>query len=162
MKKALVTLAFLSVSAFGSSFSKMAHDSVNAILTGAQECSLLVLDAYDPRLPYPQVPADTAITTKHGRVLAYFLELHGFGSTMLFKNPNGGMVHSVTYGREGIRYVTPYAGVIAHGNRYMTVGGPGYNLYCHSQPVNGAGFEVCVKRAFVDYVLQQLCLNAVP
>lgn len=155
-----ICLISLSFPAFGLTFQEAGAQSFLAIQAGLQKCGLVEMNAYDPRLPRPQVPADTAIVNKRGRVLAYYIQFNNYGTTQILKNPNGGMVHSVTYSREHIQWVTPLAGTIAHGNRFMTVGGPGYNLYCRSVPVLFPAFQACVQQGFVDVVVAQLCANA--
>jgi hypothetical protein len=161
MLRALFLSAVLSFSASALTLPQAGSGSVKAVWKGLEDCGLKVVDAYDPHLPRPQVPADLAIVVGNSRVLAYYLETYGFGITQLFKNPNGGMVHSVSYNRDEIRWVTPLAGTIAHANRFMTVGGPGFNLYCHSTPLYGDGaeaaFKACVQHAFVDVIVRQLC-----
>ena len=153
---ALALMMFASVTQ-ASPFPPLAQSSLQAVWKGLEDCGLKKVDAYHPSLPRPQTPADLAIVNSNGQVLAYYLEVYGIGATALFKNLNGGMVHRVSYGREAIQYLTPYAGTIAHGNRFMTVGGPGYNLYCRSQPVNANGFQACIQQRFINVIVGQLC-----
>lgn len=145
-----------------SPFSRDARRDVDEVWRGLQSCGLRLLDAHDPSLPRPQTPADIAIVTSQGRLLAYYLETFGLGTTLKFKNPNGGMVHRVSFSRSDLKYLTPYAGTVAHGNRFMTVGGPRYHYYCRSRRVSAAQFKACTTRRFVDVVVRQLCRFATP
>ena len=156
MYRWIAAIAFVCSPLFAANnFPQAGRESVQNVKQALQKCGLVEMDAYDPRLPRPQVPADTAILNQAGALLAYYIGTAGFQA---FKTPNG--VHSVSYGRQGIQWVTPYFGTVAHGNRFMTVAGPGYNLYCNSVPVNYAGFQACVQQGWVDVIVNQLCRAA--
>ncbi len=140
-------------------FFDVAEETVQTTEDALLACGLSIVDAYSPGLPWPQVPADQAIVNSYKQVLAYTYRDWGW---YVYKNPNGGMVHSISASRDHLQLVTPLAGTIAHGNRFMTVGGPDYNLYCKSTPTDYASFLACIKTYFVDVVTGQLCQWATP
>lgn len=139
------------------SFSQMANESVEVTWRQLQAGGLERWDAYHPLLPRPQVPAKFAVVNKQRRVLAYFDEEFGVGgSTYVFKAPNGGYRHSVSFSWDGIKFVTPYQGNVAHANQFMTVGGPGYYFHCRSQYTNFEGFKSCVTYNWINVIVRQL------
>lgn len=138
-------------------FSGLAYQNVRQIMNDLQRWGLLEMSPWHPSLPRPQVPALKAIVSRTRGLLAYYDEENGWGATSLvFKNPNGSYPHSVTFNRDGIRFVTPYKGTVAHANRYMTVNGPGFNFYCQSRPVTERNFYYCIDRLFNNVIVQQL------
>lgn len=165
MKKQLVGfLITLLVFTFSSSseavatrFSQVAYQSTQQIFRDLQRWGLLEMNPWHPSLPRPQVPALKAIVSRTRGLLAYYDEENGWGATSLvFKNPNGSYPHSVTFDREGIRFVTPFKGTVAHANRFMTVNGPGFNFYCQSRLVTEQNFYYCIDRLFTEVIVRQL------
>ncbi|MFM8313595.1 MAG: hypothetical protein ACKOA8_04860 [Deltaproteobacteria bacterium] len=139
------------------SLSDLGYRSMQQTWTELKANGLLEMDPYDPRLPYPQTPALRAVVSRRLGLLAYFNEENGFGgTTLVFKNPNGGYRHSVSFNRDRIKFVTPYMGTVAHANRFTTVGGPGYNFYCQSQPVTEYAFYQCIDSLFIKAIVNQL------
>lgn len=122
-----------------------------------EACGLKRMSAFDPRLPAPLVPAQEAVVSARGQLLAYYMESYAGGFGAEFKNPTGGYGHSVWYTNGNIAFRTPYAGTVAHGNTFATVGGPGVNLYCQSTPVNSNQFLNCIEALWVNVVAAQLC-----
>ena len=164
MKKALFSL-WIGIVIFGSwksqalpsSLSSVGLNSVQHTFTQLRFYGLLELSPWHPNLPHPQVPALKAIVSQLNGLLAYYDEENGPGfTTLVFKNPNGGYRHSVSFNRDQIQFVTPYQGTVAHSNRYMTVNGPGYNFYCQSRPVTEQGFYSCIDQLFVRVIVDQL------
>lgn len=158
----LVTLALLSlfpsfsVSA-SDSFSNMGYRSMEEVWRRLNFLGLLEMNPWDPALPRPQVPALRAVVSRRAGLLAYYDEETGIGfSTLVFKNPNGGYRHSVSFNRDSVEFLTPYQGTVAHANRFMTVNGPAFNLYCQSRLVNEPTFYQCIDRLFVQVIVNQL------
>lgn len=143
-------------------FSRMAFNVVDTVWKDLGACGLIRVSPYDPRLPRPQVPADYAITNRNFQLLAYYRE-ESFGwPRLVFKAPNGGQVHAVTFTEESISFSTPYAGTVAQANRYYTVEGPANNYLCHSQYVDLGTFERCVYQNYVRVIANQLCRYGTP
>ncbi len=139
-------------------FHDVAHQVLNDTWNELYRCGLQRIDAYDPRLPRPQVPAIDAVVNSKWIVLAYTNEEFGSGATYYaFKNPNGGLPHSVTYGRDRIEFTTPYAGVIASASRAMTVGGPIYTYRCANQYMDPNNWAACVRNYYTMVIANQLC-----
>jgi hypothetical protein len=155
----VLSILFTSVigSAASQSLSDLGYRSIQQTWNQLQTLGLLEMDPWDPRLPYPQTPALKAVVSRKVGLLAYYNEENGFGATTLvFKNPDGGYRHSVSYNRDSIKFVTPYMGTVAHANRFNTVGGPGYNFYCQSQPVTEFAFYQCIDSLFIQAIVNQL------
>lgn len=139
------------------SFPNLGYQTVQEIWTQLRYYGLLEMNAWDVTLPRPQVPALRAVVSVRNGLLAYYDEETGFGgSTLVFKNPNGGLRHSVSFNRETIQFTTPYQGNVAHANGFMTVNGPGYHFYCQSRPVTEAAFYRCIEQRFVRLIVDQL------
>ena len=139
------------------SFSRFAYQMIDETWRGLGNYGLLRLSAWDAHLPRPQVPALEAVVSRRVGLLAYYdEETYGFVSMLVFKNPDGGMRHAVTFNRDRIEFQTPYAGVVAHANRFMTVGGPAVNFYCQSQPVTEFSFYQCVQGLYINVIVNQL------
>lgn len=146
-----------SVQATPASLSGVGYQSIQEVWSQLRFYGLLELSPWHPALPRPQVPALKAVVSQRAGLLAYYDEENGIGaSTLVFKNPNGGFRHSVSFNRDQIQFVTPYQGTVAHANRFMTVGGPGYNFYCQSRPVTEQGFYNCINRLFIRVIVDQL------
>jgi hypothetical protein len=103
------------------------------------------------------------VVNRRGQALAYFVQNYGNGVNSTWMNPNGGFRHSIQFGNEGIRFVTPYAGNVASASRFVTPMGVGYNMYCraaggmvHTWQI----FENCVASHFVNVITTQLCQYA--
>jgi hypothetical protein len=164
MKKALLGLLVASF-VFGSgislavpsSLSDYGYQTVKEIWNQLLFYGLLEMDPWNPTLPKPQVPAVKAVVSKRNGLLAYYDEENGMmATTLVFKNPDGGQRHSVTFNRNNIEFVTPYQGTVAHANAYMTVNGPAYNFYCQSRLVTEQSFRTCVDRLFVRVIVDKL------
>lgn len=139
------------------SFSNLGHQAIDKTWTEIQSLGLVEMDPWSSELPRPQVPALRAIVSQRTGLIAYFDEENGYGATTLvFKNPNGGYRHSVTFSRDAISFVTPYQGTVAHANSFMTVNGPDYNFYCQSRRVTEQGFFDCIQSLFIDVIIKQL------
>ena len=154
-----VSSLFYSFSVFGftQSFSGIGIKTMEQTWTELKSVGLFEMDPWDPRLPHPQVPALKAVVSSRVGLLAYFdEEIYGWGTNLVFKNPNGSYRHSVFYSRDAIKFVTPYQGTVAHANRYMTVDGPGYNFYCQRHPVTEFAFYQCVDSLFIKVIVNQL------
>jgi len=146
-----------SSSASADSLSSVGFRSVETTFTQLKFYGLLELSPWHPALPRPQVPAVRAIASQRNGLLAYYDEENGgAATTLVFKNPNGGYRHSVSFNRDAIQFVTPYQGTVAHANRYLTVNGPGYNFYCQSRPVTEPVFYSCIDKLFVQVIVDQL------
>jgi hypothetical protein len=163
----LITQLFGSLSWAGHkefhSFGQFAMHTMEQTWSEINDCGLLRWDAHDPRLPHPQVPADEAVVSSRALVLAYYYERLGHGNSLEFKNPNGGMKHSVRYTSDDISFVTPYAGTVARANRFYTVEGPHYNFYCGTLKLESAElFSKCVNERFVRVITDQLCRFSAP
>lgn len=118
---------------------------------------LMKLDAWDPSLPKPQVPAIKAVVSKRLGLVAYYDEETGFvETTLVFKNPDGSQRHSVSFNKDNIKFVTPNQGTVANANMYSTPNGPAYNFYCQSRPVTEQSFYECVDRLFVRVIVEKL------
>lgn len=155
----LILLCLISINSFGATetLSDVGYKAMNQTWTELKSFGLLEMDPWDPRLPRPQVPALKAVVSKRVGLLAYFNEEYGGGgTTLVFKNPNGGQRHSVSFNQGWVGFVTPYQGTIAHANRFMTVDGPGYNFYCQSQPVTELAFYQCIDSLFIKVIVNQL------
>lgn len=137
--------------------SEVGYKAINETWNELKFAGLLEMDPWDPRLPRPQVPALKAVVSQRVGLLAYFNEeYYGGGTTLVFKSPNGGQRHSVSFNQHWIGFLTPYQGTIAHANRFMTVNGPGYNFYCQSQPVTEFAFYQCIDSLFIKVIVNQL------
>lgn len=164
MKRGFLGLLFALVSFFPSwtqsaplNFPQLGYQSIQEIWRELRYFGLLEMDPWDPRLPRPQVPALRAVVSMRNGLLAYYDEESGLGaSSLLFKNPNGGFRHTVSFDRESIYFVTPYQGTVAHANQVMTINGPAYLFYCQSRPTTETGFYQCVQQQFVRLVVDQL------
>lgn len=166
MKKALIGFflgAFMVCSAnpaFAarpSSFSELGYQTVQEVWNQLRYYGLWEMNPWHPSLPRPQVPALKAVVSQRAGLLAYYDEENGWGgSTLVFKNPNGGYRHSVSFNRDQIQFVTPYQGTVAHAQVYFTVNGPAYQFYCRSQVVSEPGFYSCIRRFFTQVIVDQL------
>jgi len=140
-----------------SSLSDYGYQTVKEIWNQLLFYGLLEMDPWDPSLPKPQVPVLKAVVSKRSGLLAYYDEENGvMATTLVFKNPDGGQRHSVSFDRNDIAFVTPNQGTVAHANAYMTVNGPAYNFYCQSRPVIEKSFRACVDRLFVRIIVDKL------
>lgn len=142
----------------------IANHATETIGQKLTECGLSLIDPTTPGLPYPRRDARYAVVNQHGRALAYFLQVYGNGAEWLWMNPDGSYRHSIRFNNSQIQFTTPWAGNVASANRYVTVGGAGYNFYCRSSLDNGyrpipglEPFMQCVHRNFVDVITRQLC-----
>ncbi len=153
---------FGSQGAFAESFSgfnpfpPVAKQAVDEVWSGLARCGLHRVSAFDPRLPGPSVPAQDAIVSPRGALLAYYTENFDFGAYAEFKAPNGGMKHWVGMNNRSIRFSTPYLGNVAHANAFAD-GGPQIHFYCQSRPVYGDFFAECVRGLWVRTIVGQLC-----
>lgn len=138
-------------------FPRIGNQAIERVWSRLQACGLIRMSAFDPRLPPPSVPAQEAVVSPRGQLLAYYMENYGAGFSAGFKNPNGGYNHSVSYTNGNIRFVTPYEGVVVHGNTFAMVGGVGTNLYCASTPVPYQVFLDCIEARWVNRITGQLC-----
>lgn len=141
------------------SYSKWANQAIEEVWTGLNACGLSRLDANDPRLPAPRVPATDAIVNGSGRLLAYTLDTTGyfFPPAYTFKNPNGGFVHTTTFSAYGLSFNTPYGGTVAMSNIVNSGNGPYYQFFCRGQLIPAQNFYACVKANWIDVITQQLC-----
>lgn len=164
MKKVVLSILLASFM-FGSvksqaappSFPEYGYHVVREIWDQLLYYGLLKMDPRDPSLPAPQVPALNAVVSKRVGLLAYYDEENGLmGTTLVFKNPDGGQRHSVSFDRNDIEFVTPYQGTVAHANSFTTPNGPGYNFYCQNRPVTEQSFYECVDRLFVRVIVEKL------
>lgn len=119
-------------------------------------CGLKVVHVQDEFLP---VPADRLIFSPAGQPLARFKQWGAVGGTRFeWKNPNGGMVHSINQSYSRMTFVTPLMGTVAIVNQFTTVDGRRYNYLCRSQYVPGFKvWDACVRANFVDIVVGKLC-----
>lgn len=140
-------------------YDTLAHQAVDQVETGLTSCGLMILDAFDPRLPRPAVHADRTIVNRRGQVLAHYAYALGFGfNSYQFISPNGGNAHTITQGEEAIDFGLPMAGSVAAARRAFTAAGPFEQLYCRGVPVSNATvFYSCIERNFVQVILNQLC-----
>lgn len=143
----------------------IARTATEEIGAGLQGCGLSLVDPNTPGMPYPRRDARYAVVNQQGRVLAYFLQVYRNGADWLWMNPDGSYQHSIRFTNSQIQFSTPWSGVVASSNRYMTVGGPGYNFYCRAQGgmiPNLDFFMHCVRRDFVNFITGQLCRHSTP
>lgn len=153
----LVTFGVTSPSFATDSFTHLAYRAIDQTWSELKYFGLWEMDPWAPGLPRPQVPALRAVVSRRTGLLAYFDEENGLGeTTLVFKNPNGGYRHSVSFARNGISFLTPYQGTVAHASAFMTVNGPGYQFYCQSRLVTEQGFYSCVDRLFIKVIVNQL------
>jgi hypothetical protein len=138
-------------------FPKVGNRAVSLVWERLEQCGLTRVSAFHPSLPPPSVPAQEAILSPRGELLAYYMEEYGGGFSASFKNPNGSYKHSVSYNNGHIRFVTPYVGVVAQGNTFATVGAVGMNLYCRSVPVDSPLFLDCIEAGWVNQIVGLLC-----
>lgn len=138
-------------------FPPVAQQAVAEVWSGLARCGLTRVSAFDPRLPGPSVPAQDAIVSPRGELLAYYAENFDFGAYAEFKAPNGGMKHWVGMNNRTLRFSTPYLGNVAHANTFAMVGGPQIHFYCQSRPVYGNFFADCVRGLWVQTILGELC-----
>lgn len=138
--------------------SELAYRVVGETWNELFRCGLRKMDAYDPRLPRPIVPARYAVVNSKWQVLAYTNEEYGVGfASYAFKNPNGSYRHAVSFGEEWLDFVTPYQGTVASANRVLTVGGPSITYRCFSQVIDPVGWQQCVRARFTMLIADQLC-----
>lgn len=154
----LFVLSTVSVAAYPPfSYYQTAHDAVNITLSELQSVGCETLSPNDPRLPYPQVSAIEAIVNFQTGALTYYDEETGaYAANYVFKNRQGGNRHRITFSEDSIQFVTPYAGTIAHSNRFKTVGGWDYNFYCQSSLVDKATWDGCIHQLFIDVLKRQM------
>ncbi len=145
--------------AAANSYPELAKEADAAVWNKLEACHLARWDAHDPRLPIPQVPAQDAVVSPRAGLLAYYADFFGgFAQTAVWKAPNGGQVHSITFNNQAISFSTPYGGVVARSSKYVTTGGAGYYFYCGSnQLANLNQFYQCIQANFVDVIANQLC-----
>ena len=168
MKKTLGVLLFslISVAEVGvipGSFPQGARNIVNQVFKQLNACGLQVLNAYDPRLPRPQIIALGAIVATNPsypnglQLLAYYTE--DSTGEYAFKAPNGGMKHLVTFTDTGVAVQTPYQGRVAWGNRYFDPTGMKFNFWVRgvAGPVPYEVFHQAVQTQFIDVLSNQLC-----
>ena len=74
-----------------------------------------------------------------------------------FKNPNGGLVHSITFSSEHVDYATPFAGSVAQTGRARALDGYHFNYICRSRNVSYAAYTACIQANFIGVITQQLC-----
>lgn len=147
---------------FARSYTGIVQGHVRTAMSEIKKCGLTVLPADHPSLTKPRIPADLAIVSPSGDILAYYWEGQvGFGTHFEFKNPNGGMAHRAAAYLGGLQFSIPnYPGTIAQvtwvgtpqGNfdRYDCVGyATGY--------LNSAGFRQCVYTNWTRRISAQLC-----
>jgi len=153
----VVAFGLTSLSQATESFTHLAYQAIDQTWRELKYFGLWEMDPWAPGLPRPQIPALRAVVSRRNGLLAYFDEENGLGeTTLVFKNPNGGYRHSVTFARDGISFLTPYQGTVAHANGLMTVNGPAYQFYCQSRLVTEQGFYSCVDRLFIKVIVNQL------
>ncbi|GEM_PF-5497880 len=156
-------LALTGVSAHAESYSGYApfpsvgNRAIQLVWKKLDKCGLTRTSAFDPALPAPIVPAQEAILSPRGELLAYYMEDYGAGFWATFKSPNGGQNHTVGFTNGNIRFSTPYMGTVAHGNAVATVGAVGTNLYCRSVPAAPNQFLSCIEAFWVNTIVDQLC-----
>lgn len=139
-------------------FHQIADGAVQAVWDGLERCGLKRMNAYDPRLPRPQIPASEAVVNSRGQVLAYTLDGSPFfNTTYEFKNPNGGMIHSVSYGYYAIGFLTPYGGSVAAANSANVGGTLTVNTLCRGRTIPPAYFQACIRSEWIDVIVKQLC-----
>jgi hypothetical protein len=165
MKTIWVVVAILgSRGAFAESFSgfnpfpNVAKQAVAEVWSELARCGLMRVSAFDPRLPGPAVPAQDAILSPEGALLAYYTENFDFGAYAEFKAPNGGMKHWVGMNQRSIHFSTPYLGNVAHANSFAAGARPEIHFYCQSRPVYGNFFAECIRGLWVKTITNQLCL----
>jgi hypothetical protein len=144
---------------YSNEFNNFKNRVITATNAGLVDCGLSFVHPDSPGLPFRQVPADQAIISPTGRLLAYTEAFFtGFGHTAVYKNPDGGMVHAASAGNWGVEFQTPYAGTVASASSYRTPDGLFYRYLCRGTTyVDFAGFERCVNQYFVQVVVGQLC-----
>ncbi|MFM8268917.1 MAG: hypothetical protein ACKN9V_01920, partial [Pseudomonadota bacterium] len=92
-----------------SSLPEYGYQTVREIWDQLIYYGLLKMDPWDPALPKPQVPALKAVVSNRVGLIAYYDEENGLlATTLVFKNPDGGQRHSVSFNKENIEFVTPY------------------------------------------------------
>lgn len=158
MKKIILFLALnISTLSFGNElFLEYALGLKKEIFTAVEKCGLNVVNVQND---YLNVPADRLIFSPEGMPLARFKQWGGVGGNVFeWKNPNGGMVHSIRQGYTSIDFVTPLQGTVAQVNQFTTIGGRGYNYLCRSTYLpNFNTWDVCVHQLFVNVVTAKLC-----
>lgn len=159
----LASVSFSSVSTvvLADDFYRQMTDEVNAsIWANLAACSLAQVDALDPHLPRPRVPADTAVVNSEGTVLAYFKHSSGLFGCYAdeFKNPDGSMKHHANVCFESVSFSTPKQGVVATVQTILTTAGRDYQYNCRQYPnIPRDQFQRCVKDLYIDVISQQLC-----
>ena len=163
MKKILLGVALLpsllSANFVTREYSSWANQALTEVWSNLNACGLTRLDAYDPRLPQPLVPATDAIVNRAGQLLAYTLDTTGyfFPPSFAFKNPNGGYAHTVTFSGYNLSFNTPYGGTVDMSNVVKSVNGPYFQFFCHGELIPGEMFYACVKANWINVVTHQLC-----
>jgi len=157
MKLIALALLLMSSSLYGQSneqYLKFALETKDQIFKNIKECGLVVQDVEDQ---YLQWPASKLIYAKSGLLLARYVFYTGPGNHFEWKNPNGGMVHSINQWSRKMSFTTPYMGTVAIVNRYTTIDGHHHNYLCRSRYVNWETWQSCVNRFFIEVVTSKLC-----
>ena len=153
-----LVLAFPAMGWDHGNFEELASFTHASVWRDLNRCGLLRLKAHDPRLPWPMVPADEAVVTRYGRLLAYtYRDFLSLGDRIEFKNPNGSFPHTIRLSKDFIFFVTPYSGIVARAERYSTATGPKLRLNCRNWEVPPEEFNRCIDREFVGLISDQLC-----
>lgn len=162
MKKYFLLILVLATPAFceNSIYWKTAAQSVDKVWQRLAACGLNRLDARDPRLPFPNLPADSAVLNKRGQILAYYWEMFGNrgGISFGFKNPNGSWPHTVSFLQDSISFNTPNFGTVAQSSRYWVGRATQYHFRCRQMDIPTLDlFEKCIEREWVNNIANQLC-----
>jgi hypothetical protein len=152
----LAALGFGRGVARATDFEPLAYRADAAISQGVAVCGLETVDAYDARLPRPQVYADRSyVNWERGYVAGSVYR--DPGDQLQYRFPNGHVLGTTQVYQDGIEFGTDVAGTVAFGSSYLTPSGRGYNLYCRSRPVDENGFLDCIQRNYVDTTVARLC-----
>lgn len=169
MRISVLFLLFVSVISFADSmefpgvlsFPQGARNAANQVFKQIGACGVETLNPFDPRLPRPMVPATAALARKDGngfyQLLGYYYEDGTY--SYVFKAPNGGWVHRISFGTDMIKFVTPLEGNIAWASDYYTPAGRFYNFWAKGQvaPVPYDYWHQFVQTYFVDNLTSQFC-----
>lgn len=143
----------------GHYYQEIAFKSIGFVWDGLKACGLLRLNAYDPRLPRPHIPATEAVVTTRGNILAYSLDrtVGWIPQVYELKNPNGGENHFVAYTANSVGFQTPYGGIVASVNTVATTGAVYPQFMCRGRVTTYEVFEQCLKELWINTITAQLC-----
>lgn len=123
-----------------------------------EACGYQRVDAHNPWLPRPQVPAHEAFVNSAGQVVAYTYRSSGYAQRFEITALNGQTLAWITVEGDDVLAVSlPLGGKQAQMSSYFTPAGQGFLFYCRSTPVNEPMFWACVEQRFIQPAASVFC-----